>query len=77
MPAVPTLSAWKLTGDPAGLAAALDKLERVQGRFWEQILMPGRRVPAPSLLHTHPETDERIARLMELVPRFATRAGTI
>jgi heat shock protein HtpX len=62
-------SAAELTGDPAGLAAALDKLERVQGRFWEQILMPGRRVPAPSLLRTHPETGERIARLMDLVPR--------
>ena len=28
--------------------------------------MPGRRVPVPSLLRTHPPTDERIARLREL-----------
>jgi heat shock protein HtpX len=63
------LGAAELTGDPAGLASALDKLERYQGRFWEQILMPGRRVPDPSLLRTHPETDDRIERLLALVPR--------
>ena len=63
------LGAAELTGDPAGLALALDKLERVGGRFWEQILLPGRRVPEPSLLRTHPDTRERVDRLMELVPR--------
>jgi heat shock protein HtpX len=31
--------------------------------------MPGRRVPDPSLLRTHPETDDRIERLLALVPR--------
>lgn len=58
--------AVELTGDPEGLASALSKLERQQGRFWEQILMPGQRVPDPSLLRTHPETGERIRRLLEL-----------
>jgi heat shock protein HtpX len=67
------LAAAELTGDPAGLASALDKLERYQGRFWEQILMPGRRVPDPSLLRTHPDTEDRIARLLELVPRRRPR----
>jgi heat shock protein HtpX len=62
------LAAAELTGDPAGLASALDKLERYQGRFWEQILMPGRGVPEPSLLRTHPDTRERIDRLLALVP---------
>jgi len=62
-------SAAALTGDPAGLASALDRLERHQGRFWERILMPGRRAPDPSLLRTHPDTAERIERLLELVPR--------
>lgn len=61
-------SAAELTGDPAGLASALDKLERWQGGFWEQVIMPGRRVPDPSLLRTHPDTSERIARLRELMP---------
>ncbi len=63
------LGAAELTGDPAGLASALDKLERAGGRLWERIWLPDRRVPEPSLLRTHPETRERIARLLELVPR--------
>jgi heat shock protein HtpX len=63
------LAAAELTGDPASLAAALDKLERYQGRYWEQIFMPGRGVPEPSLLRTHPDTADRVRRLMALVPR--------
>ncbi|MBK1630937.1 hypothetical protein CKO31_09320 [Thiohalocapsa halophila] len=63
------LAAAELTGDPAGLASALDKLERYQGRYWEQIFMPGRGVPEPSLLRTHPDTADRVRRLMTLVPR--------
>jgi heat shock protein HtpX len=61
-------TAAELSGDPAGLASALDKLERYQGRFWEQVMLPGRHLPDPSLLRTHPPTEERIARLMELMP---------
>jgi len=60
------LEAASLTRDPAGLASALKKLERYQGRYWEEILLPGRRMPEPSLLRTHPPTEERIERLMSL-----------
>lgn len=60
------LDAARLTGDPVGLASALAKLERYQGRLWESVLMPGRRIPDPSLLRTHPETEERIQRLLAL-----------
>ncbi len=60
------LGGASLTGDPEGLAAALNKLERYQGRLWEDIFMPGRRIPLPSVLRTHPQTSERIARLMAL-----------
>lgn len=60
------LDAAGLTGDPAGLASALAKLERFQRGTWEQILMPGYRLPEPSLLRSHPATKERIARLREL-----------
>ncbi len=63
------LDAAGLTGDPAGLASALEKLERYQGRFWEEILFPGRRIPEPSLLRTHPPTEERIRRLLSLYGR--------
>ena len=60
------LGAVTLTGDPDALSSALNKLERYQGRFWEDIFMPGRRIPAPSVLRTHPQTSRRIARLMAL-----------
>lgn len=65
------LEAARLTGDPAGLASALEKLERYQGRFWEDIFFPGRRIPQPSLLRTHPPTEERVRRLLELRPSGA------
>lgn len=54
-----------LTGDPAGLASALETLERRQGHIWEG-LFPAGRVPSPSLLRTHPATRDRVARLMSL-----------
>lgn len=59
-------AAAQLTGDPAGLASALARLERRTGRFWEEMFLPGRRIPEPSLLRTHPPTEERIARLRAL-----------
>lgn len=61
-----------LTGDPAGLASALEILERRQGRIWEG-LFPAGRVPNPSLLRTHPATRDRIARLMALAGEAETR----
>jgi len=67
------LGAVELTGDPRGLASALYKLEAFQANFLERILLPGRRVPEPSLLRTHPATEERIRRLLELegeAPRY-------
>lgn len=60
------LDAAGLTGDPDGLASALAKLERYQRSVWEQIFMPGYRLPEPSVLRTHPPTEERIARLKSL-----------
>lgn len=60
-----------LTGDPQALISALAKLERYTGRFWEDLMfpVPGRRVPQPSLLRSHPRTEDRIARLRELERR--------
>ncbi|SDT88153.1 zinc metalloprotease HtpX [Stappia sp. ES.058] len=60
------LGAAALTGDPDGLAKALLKLERVQGRMWEAMLPQGARIPDPSVLRTHPVTDERVRRLEAL-----------
>lgn len=55
-----------LTGDAEGLASALLKLDRRVGRFWEEMFLPGRRIPEPSLLRTHPPTAERVRRLRAL-----------
>lgn len=67
-------SAAELTGDPEGLARALAKLDRYQGSYWEQLVMPGRNIPEPSVLRTHPPVEERVRRLMALAPdRAPTR----
>jgi heat shock protein HtpX len=55
-----------LTGDPEGLASALTTLERKQGRVLEGLLLPGSRLPDPSLLRTHPRTEDRVQRLLAL-----------
>jgi heat shock protein HtpX len=65
------LEAASLTGDPEALASALQKLERYQGRLWEDMRLPvpSRRIPQPSLLRSHPRTEDRIARLKALADR--------
>lgn len=60
------LDAAAITGDPEALAAALAVLEKKQGRMWEGLMLPGGRIPDPSILRTHPRAEERIARLLNL-----------
>ncbi|HSM41931.1 MAG TPA: zinc metalloprotease HtpX [Afifellaceae bacterium] len=60
------LEAAQLTGDPEGLASALATLERRQGHMWESFVLPGSRIPDPSILRTHPPAEERIRRLLAL-----------
>jgi heat shock protein HtpX len=60
------LDAVSLTGDPEGLASALQTLERKQGHMWEGIVLPGGRSPEPSILRSHPKTVDRVQRLLSL-----------
>jgi len=62
------LEAAALTGNPVGLASALQKLEQHQATLWERILHLGRRIPDPSLFRSHPRTAERVERLLSLFP---------
>lgn len=55
-----------LTGDPDGLISALGLLEQKQRGIWEGMFLPGASVPQPSLLRTHPKTEDRVARLRSL-----------
>jgi len=56
------LAAVELTGDPRGLASALNTLEQLQGGWMERMFM----ARVPKWLRTHPHTDERIRRLLAL-----------
>jgi heat shock protein HtpX len=56
------VSAAELGGDPRGLAMALAKLERMQGGWMERLFL----ARVPHWLRSHPDTHERIRRLLEL-----------
>jgi heat shock protein HtpX len=60
------LEAVRLTGDPDGLASALQKIETYRVSFWDRVFMPGRHMPDPSVFRTHPDTGERIERILSL-----------
>jgi heat shock protein HtpX len=59
------LGAARLTGDPVGLASALRKMECYGASWLDRMLRPY-RAPSRSLLRTHPETEERVQRLLSL-----------
>ncbi|SHJ16955.1 heat shock protein HtpX [Malonomonas rubra DSM 5091] len=64
------LGAAELTGDPHGLASALQKIERSVGGFMQRFLRNYRMLP--DWLRTHPPTRERIRRLLELADHAST-----
>lgn len=59
-------SAAILTGDPDGLAAALAKINPDGVRLWSRWGVTPPRDPNPSLLRSHPDTQQRIDRLMAM-----------
>ncbi|MDF0535879.1 zinc metalloprotease HtpX [Shewanella sp. A32] len=70
------LNAVRMTSDPQGLASALSKIERQQQGWLRRMIMPGATLPVPSLLRTHPETKERVERLLALQQRWPYQTGT-
>jgi len=68
------LGAAELTGNPAGLARALARLEHVATSPWA-LLFPMRRQEVPPWLRTHPDTKERVARLISLLGPGRSRAA--
>ena len=62
------LEAAELTGRPEWLASALDKMDRKQGGWFERLFFRRETTSAPAWLRTHPTTEERVERLLELVP---------
>ncbi len=59
------LEASRLTGDPDGLANALQKLEHINGGMMNPV-----QKAIPKWLSTHPEMKERIRRLRALAPKY-------
>ncbi len=72
------VEAVRLTGDPEGFISALEKVEYQGAGWFERIFLPGRKIPAPSLLRTHPDTAERIWRIRSFMeahtPQFPLEA---
>jgi heat shock protein HtpX len=66
------LGAAELTGDPRGLAMALQRLERLpKGGWLQKVLIPDHGTASPpAWLRTHPPTPERIQQLMEIEQSF-------
>lgn len=62
------LEAAEITGRPEWLARALDKMERLQAGWFERVFWNRPSTSAPSWLRTHPTTEERVARLLRLLP---------
>ncbi len=64
-------SAAELTGDPEGLAQALQRIEYVQRSLFRMLLPIGGDDGHP-LFRTHPRTEDRVARLRAIRRRYRT-----
>jgi heat shock protein HtpX len=60
------ITAARLLGETPFLITALSKIDREERTLLRTLLFPGRNEKVPSLLRTHPPTQERISRLAAL-----------
>ena len=60
------MEAITITGDPMGLASALQKLEGYEKGWLSQFVIPRRKLHIPKFLNTHPPVKERIKRLIKI-----------
>lgn len=67
------LGAVRLTRDPGGLVNALGKLEYYQMNILQRLFLPLRKMPQSALFRSHPPTQERIRRLLELTKTTRVR----
>jgi heat shock protein HtpX len=61
------LEAVELTGDPAGLARAIELIEMAQKRITSSVFPGAVRIRLPRLLSSHPDPKDRIRRLRQSV----------
>lgn len=62
------IGAVDISGDPHALAQALEKLERQQTGLFQAIFLPRQPGTEPSMLRSHPITQERVKRIMAQSP---------
>jgi heat shock protein HtpX len=63
--------AVNISGDPQALAQALEKLEIQQSGFLRHVFLPHQPGTEPSLLRSHPITEERVQRILRQNPEMA------
>lgn len=65
------IGAVDISGDPQALAQALEKLEQQQTGLFQALFMPRQPGAEPSMLRSHPITQERVKRIMSQSPAMA------
>ncbi len=67
------LGAVELTHDPLSLASALQKIEFYPLRIFDFLPLPRQGAPTPSIFRTHPITQKRVDRLIQLAEKYLPR----